>query len=256
MTKYHKNNFYSWMTYFTLLLWPILILYNTFYTYYSFDINFLVQYGINNRGKLMIFLVTGAMGLNFFFSMVQSAWQMSYERQNGTLEVIFMTPANKLWLLYSRALGALLEEMWIFSFLSVFIILFYNGLSVKIVVIFLISFFVLLVSSVVWGGFMNAIFLFSRDATFLFNLLDSPMDLFSGTRIPTQAFPLWGQVISSIFPLTYCLHIIRTLFRLEKFEIEELFKLGIVLTVIIMLTILIEWLANINMRRNGNCNFY
>ncbi|MEM5597273.1 hypothetical protein AAHB53_15070 [Niallia circulans] len=61
------------------------------------------------------------------------------------------------------------------------------------------------------GGFLNIVFLFSRDAGILFTIFEEPMQFFSGVRIPILAFPIWGKAIAYLFPLTYVLDIFRDL---------------------------------------------
>ncbi len=256
--KYRSINFHSWMTFFSLLIWPAIIFYNTYYTYLSFDTGSLSSYGISTQDDLMIFLITGAMGLNFFFSMVQSAWEMSYERNSGTLEVTFLSPINKLFILYARALGSLIENVWMFSVFAVMIVIFKSSMAIEFLFSFIISFLLLFVSSAVWGGLMNAVFLFSRDASFLFNLLDAPMDLFSGVRLPVESFPFWAQCISSVFPLTYCLKIMRNMMNkgIGEFDVLCFWKLLVVLAIMVTVTVVIEKLAEQNAMKTGNYNFY
>ncbi|MCU0097491.1 hypothetical protein N7917_29670 [Bacillus sp. OR9] len=172
----------------------IIIFFNTYYTYLSFDLTKAPVFSglISSKQSLLIFLITGFIGYNFFYSMVQSAWQMGAERQNGTLETIILSPANWLAVVYGRSLGALFQNVWMFSTFSILIIMSSRSLEVNLFLQIPIAFFILTLSATVWGGLMNVIFLFSRDAAILHNVLDDPMEFFQGLEFPQKHFQ-FGQ---------------------------------------------------------------
>ncbi len=172
MAKIHKTTMHSPAMYFSLFLWPILTFFATYYAYKPFDISQIAEYGITSFNSLMIFLVTGLLGYYSFWTMVQSAWMMSYERQEGTLEIVFVSPASRIALVYGRALGTIIQNMWMLTVFSVIIIFLKSELETRLIISLTISLLLLLVAATVWGGFMNAIFLFSRDASFLFNIFE------------------------------------------------------------------------------------
>lgn len=256
--KMHKNQYHSYSVYITLLIWPFLILFNTYYTYFSFNISILNRYSIYNKNDLMIFLVIGSLGLNIFFSMVQSSWQMSSERQDGTLEVIFYSPANRLTILYGRAISTVFENVWIFLVFLVYLLFLSENIDFLLIFKSFLSFIVLFISAVVWGVFLNSIFLFTRDASFLFNLMDSPMDFFSGVRFPTVAFPFVLRGISYIYPLTYCLNVFRKIFNSGEstFDTVQLVYLTMILVIMHIIAKLITKSADKKFREKDSFNFY
>lgn len=216
------------------------------------------MYGVDVEQSLIAFLITGFMGYNFFWSMVQSASQMGLERISGTLETIFLSPVNRLALVYGRALGALFENIWLFSVFSVFVLFSSGNITIRNILCLPVMFVVLVLSAMVWGGFMNVIFLFSRDASYLFNILDEPMVLFAGVRIPISAFPLWAKVISTIFPLTHSLILVRNLFKYNSLSgsIMDIIYLLITLLIMILLTIFLLKKAEKHARTSGDFTFY
>lgn len=254
--KIHKNEFISIGSVFSMLLWPIISYFEVYFTYLSFDLSFLKEYGINDHTSLMIFIITGFLGYNCFWSMVQSAWSMGYERQNGTLEIIMLSPANRLSILFGRALGALVENIWMFFVFSVFIISYKIDVTLIDIVYLLIALIILLISSVIWGGFMNSLFLFSRDASFLFNIFDTPMEFFGGVKIPVSIFPFWAKLISAVFPLTYCLILIREIIFYHAIKFSTLIPLFYVLIIIFIITLIITKNAEKNCRKTGSFQFY
>ncbi|MGB7605449.1 MAG: ABC transporter permease [Lutisporaceae bacterium] len=258
--KQHRYLFQSKFVYFTLLLWPILSFVNEFYVFKPFDLkgSAIIIDGLNATQSLLIFLLTGYVGYLCFWSMVQSAWEMSDERSNGTLETIFQSPVNRQALIYGRALGAIFENTWMFIIFSIFMYSFFYSNLANLIAFLPIVFIILIISATIWGGFMNAIFLFSRDATFLFYVFNNPMSLFSGTRIPVTVFPIWAKVISTIFPLTHVLVIIRSIFYQGKLNINliDWTSLTVSLLIIGALTAVIIKKAEKNARINGSWTFY
>lgn len=259
IVKQHHNSFHSYFVYFSLLIWPILGFLTVYFTYKPFELKGSNMLWISNSKDLMIFLSTGYMAYTCFWSMVQNAWQLGWtERQSGTLEIAFLSPANRLVMLYGKALGALLQETWMFLCFCIFVLFYAGGINVNSIFLLPIVFILLILSATVWGGMMNAIFLFSRDASILMNLFDDPMVLFSGVRVPTNNFPVWAKAIASIFPLTYCLNIIRAVF--VKFELaqclSELLKLLVCLSIMIGITVLCMKKAEQINRNSGEFSLF
>jgi ABC-2 type transport system permease protein len=120
---------------------------------------------------VLLFVATGMLGYAFFWSLVQSAWQFSFERFAGTLELLFLSPANRLVLMLANGVMAL--------------------------------------PAVAWGTCLNSLFIFSRDSSFLYTILEEPMSFFAGVRIPLLSLPVWAQVIGLVFPLTTSLTVLR-----------------------------------------------
>lgn len=106
---------------------------------------------------------------------------------------------------------------------------------------------------------MNAIFMFSRDASIIMNLFDTPMVLFSGARIPSSCFPLWGKIISLFFPLTYCINIIRLVLKIQENSrgwLDNMIELLICLGIMILVTIFLTRKAEAKNRKTGEIQFY
>ena len=169
--KQQQNDYHSYFVYFSLLVWPILGFWEIYYTYRPFEAQ---------GRELLAFLGTGFMAYTCFWSMVQNAWSMSnQERKNGTLEIAFLTPANRfslrLAMVYGKALGALLQEVWMFCCFCIFVLFYTKTLRWDNLALLPLFLMLLLAASTVWGGMLNAVFLFSRDASILMDLFDAPM---------------------------------------------------------------------------------
>ncbi|GMQ59556.1 ABC transporter permease [Vallitalea sediminicola] len=251
-----RDRLFAKSSYFNLLIWPIALLATTYYSYKPFNLKESSVESLTNNDSVIAFLICGFLGYLCFFSLVESAWQMSRERQNGTLEAIFLSPVNKIAILYGRAVGNIVINIWMFLCFTLFIIYFVKGVMVTNIIYLPVCFLVLIISAVIWGGFMNSIFLFSRDASILFNILDEPMSIFSGVRMSTQVFPLWAKLISNIFPLTHSLIIVRGLMTGTDINTMAVIYYFVTNIAMIIITIFIYKSAERHSRKNGQLLFY
>ncbi|MDR9506155.1 ABC transporter permease [Brevibacillus agri] len=260
MVKEHRHSFHSKMVYFSLLIWPAIMFVTAYYSFAPFRLGAdspLARF--LSPEQLPLFLLTGYLGYIFFWCLVQSAWQMSFERQAGTMEMIFISPVNRLAFLYGRSLSSLVEGVWLFFCFTLLALLFVGGVHLSGWWAVPLAFVVLLGSAIVWGGFLSVLFLFSRDSSFLYTVLDEPMLIFSGVRLPPMAYPLWAKAISFCFPLTYALQLVRGLL-MEGASLAsllpELALLVGVLLVLVMATVLLLKKAERHMKETGNMVMY
>jgi ABC-2 type transport system permease protein len=210
--KQHRILFGSKLVYFSLLIWPCLELATAYYTFRPF----LNAPGIathwslaGNPRAIALFFITGMLGFTFFWSLVQSAWQFSWERFHGTLELLFLSPANRLVLIVANGTGALIQSVWLFLTFTIGLITIIGGLNVANPAMYVLAFFGLLIPAMAWATFLNSFFIFARDAGFLYTLFEGTMSFFAGVRIPLFAFPLWIRIIGIVFPLTTSLIVLR-----------------------------------------------
>lgn len=210
--KQHRTLFRSRLVVFSLFLWPAIELASTYYAFRPFA----AAPGLSERWPLaadqrgiLLFFATGALGYTFFYSLVQSAWHFAFERVSGTLELLFLTPANRLVLVLSNGAMSLAQDAWLFLAFVTGLFMLVGRLELAHPAMLLVAFVGLLVPAVAWGTFLNSLFLFSRDAGFLYTVFQEPMEFFAGTRIPLFALPVWAQVAGVVFPLTSSLVVLR-----------------------------------------------
>lgn len=256
LKKEHRNEFHNYFIYFSLLIWPVISFVTAYYSFKPFPLDASSPLArLINPDHLILFLLTGYLGYIFFWCLVQSAWRMSFERHSGTLEMIFLSPVNRVVFIYGRSFSAMIEGAWLFLSFVLLTLFFVDGIEMYAWWSAPLAFIILSVSAVVWGGLLNAVFLFSRDASFLYTILDEPMLIFSGVRIPPLAFPFWAKLISLIFPLTYALNIIRKLL-MEKASLIDIAPQLALLSCILSVMILISWFvvkrAESYMKKTGN----
>lgn len=258
MRKQKNHEYHSAFVYFSLLIWPILGFLEVYYTYKPFSLTGYM--GIFSGRELLAFLGTGFIAYTCFWSMVQNAWSMAgQERKGGTLEITFLSPASRMAMNYGRALGALIQEVWMFGCFCVFVLFYSGAVGLRNVFLLPLVFGMLILASTLWGGMLNAVFMFSRDAEIVVNLLDAPMTLFSGTRVPAGCFPGWAKTLSMIFPLTYCINIIRFVLDIREEgtgAAGDLAALCLCMAVMAGITLWLTRRAEIHNRETGNLQFY
>jgi len=221
----------------------------------AFDINILSEFGIHDTHDLIVFIFTGAMGYNCFWAMVHSALYIHEERRGGTLEMMFLSPASRMAIVFGRALSGIFLNASIFSVLSM-VMLILGGINISSLLKIAVSFAIIVLSSIIWGAFINSFFLISRDTNFLFTICDEPMHLLSGVKIPLNAFPMFLQVPASIFPLTYCLFLVRQLFFDVGVQWAYVLANVVGLCILVIVTKVILWKTEHKNRESGNLQLF
>ncbi|WP_086350669.1 hypothetical protein [Candidatus Enterococcus clewellii] len=246
------NSFYL----FSMILWPIVSFIQLSYNYQLFPIESLKITGIHSQKELLYFVFIGYCALTFFQNIVQSAWRLGYERQQGTLSQIFMTPVNKLKWLYSRTSAMLLGNAWFFLLLFIFGNLWYTGLSIKGLLTVLLSAVLISTGGLIWGAFIVSFFVILRDGTILYVFLEGPQEAFSGVKVPLTISPVIVRFIGSIFPLSYTILLLRNLLITGQSIItESMYFLGINLFLVLVTTVTLKY-GELYMRKTGNFDLY
>lgn len=252
--KQHKNYFHNKMIYISLFVWPFLSLITTFYGFKAFDLS---QCHISyiTEENMLVYLVLGYMCMSFFRSLVQSAWKFSFERLSGTLELIYLSPASRQGVLIGNAISSVFESVIMMVVFGIATIIYKQEVLKVKVIPCLVIFALVAIMAVLWGILLNALFLFSRDTDFLFTILEEPMEIFSGVKVPTTVFPLWAKCISVIFPLTYAIDAVRrvvlqgsSLVMLKDFLVRSI----IIIIFLYSVTLVIIHLVERHSRKSGN----
>ena len=250
-----KNFFGRFSSLITLVLWPILSCAISYFTYLSFSLAELQKYGIYTRNDLFVFLLCGGLVYNSYWSVVQSAGQIRYDRMNGTLEKIFLSPADKKAFIYGRSFGGIFFNTWMFSVFS-FVIFVLMKASIELVLKIILCYIVLIISSTIFGGLITLFFLYSRDSNMIFLICDKPMNLLSGTSFPIFALPQVLFGIACIFPSSYCIELFRKA-MFAQYAITLNFICFIVLHIVIVgLTLVLLHVVEEHNYRTGGYDRY
>lgn len=191
------------------LLWPI-ILVGTFYLSYTplmdplnpVDIDFI------GGGSLWTYLVPGIIVIFLYMEYVSLGMQLSRDRDYGVLELIFLSPVNRLVWLFGTALSVLPAGL-ISS--SGFLISAHLIFSIPLPHPFVVSLLILFVlfTSLPWGAMVCAIFLNGRNSRFLYAVFETPGEFLSGSRFPLTALPVVLSSVSLFYPLSHAVSFLR-----------------------------------------------
>lgn len=108
MKKQHRNYFHSKLIYISLFVWPALNFITACFSMQVFDVGQSTVPYLTDQ-NLVAYLMLGYLCMSFFRCLVQSAWRFSQERFSGTLELIYLSPANRGAILLGNALASLVE---------------------------------------------------------------------------------------------------------------------------------------------------
>lgn len=260
LSKQHRNDFGgSKVMFYSMLLWPILTFLTTYYSFKPFrsDSNSALARALGD-GDLGLFLLSGALVFQIFWTVVQSAWTFELERKQGTLEVVYLTPSSKTVFLYGRSFYSLFKGIWMFFVFCALTVLYISDLSKISWGYLLISLILMIVSAVIWGAFLCALCLCSRDSGYLYYIFYGPMNLFGGVRIPPGVFPLWAKITAIFFPITYSLFMIRQALEGQIDKTWWLMLTGLIIfsALLVPLTKGILKKAEKHARRQGNWTLF
>jgi ABC-2 type transport system permease protein len=253
LSKQHKVYFNNRIIYMSMFVWPLIMLgiaYGMFLPFTGNQQLKAVFVHVTGVQSVLAFILTGFLGYVSFLGVTQAAWQFSVaQRFSGTLEVLLLSPANRLAIVIANSLGACIESIWPFS---LFFILLSSGLIPQLKVInpwwIPASIFIIMVTSIAWGALLNALFIFSRNAEVLYMLFQQ-MEFFAGVRIPVEIFPLAIKGLSILFPLTFVLVVVRHwLFGVGSGQIVSV-SLGVSLGFTMLMLVLASVVMSIGERR-------
>lgn len=214
-----------------MTLYPILefaILYGRYLPFNTTELveNFETQTGIP---YYFSFFLIGYIGLMLFQSVMLTGWFFARERVMGTLELTYMTPANKLGLLTGNAIVGLVKNVWLSMIFALMMAVFMpNSININIFQVILVL-PIFIIPAICWGTFVNSLLMFSRNNSLIFTFLSNPLSLFSGTEIPINVIPVWLRPISFVIPLTWSISIIRNILLKGVMYIE--FKISLIILV-------------------------
>ncbi|GCE15176.1 ABC transporter permease [Tengunoibacter tsumagoiensis] len=212
MLKQHRMLFGGKLIYCSMLLWPALELGTAYYTFQPLA----HAPGLRQHWPLaadaravMLFFITGMLAYVFYWSLVQSSWMFSRERFEGTLEMMFLTPANRLVLMLANGTAALFQSVWLFLTFTVGLMALVGGLHMSHPMMLVLAFLSLFLPAMAWAVFLNSFCIFARDSSFFYSLLEPTMSFLSAVRLPPFVYPLAVRVVGSVLPLTTSLIILR-----------------------------------------------
>lgn len=166
------------------------------------NINTRLRFNENNISRFSI--MTGMiLALSFIQVMLLSSFSVSREREDGTFDMLLMTPANPAEILIGKAvpptLVAIMQGLMLFIICRFYFEIPFAGSLLN--VIFILSLFS--ISIVSFGLAISALAKSPQQSlVFVFTLI-LPSIILSGMLTPISAMPAWFQSITKLNPLYY-----------------------------------------------------
>ncbi len=156
-------------------------------------------------GDLLLYAVLGGGVLGMWGNTIQSSsWSIGFDRMNGTLEAIMVTPAPLASVVLGRCLWNSL--LGLINALAVFIVAqFAFGIEVTLrdPLGFVLALFLTLISLSVLGMVFGAFYVVTRASTALFQMLEFPVYVLSGAVFSLAILPEWTRPFSFAIPATW-----------------------------------------------------
>ena len=193
------------------VIWPIPLLGLNIYTYSALGTAQDIAEAFEQYGPFAGYIVVGTIVYLLYNRLLWgTGMSIQHERWMGTIEVLFLTPTNKMTILLASGVSSLVEASWwiacIFFLGGAVFGLQPNITSVPAVLISIVSTMAALIAvGVFFGGF----FVLTRAADTLASGLQGPIRFFSGVAFPVTSLPQMLQYVSYLLPVTYGILVMR-----------------------------------------------
>jgi ABC-2 type transport system permease protein len=193
-----------------LCLWPLVTLATLVFSYAPFTGGRGWERPLPFTGGLSLgtYLILGTFAISVFGEYIVGGFSLSWDRDQGILEAVYLTPASRLGYLIGNALGsALMGAASLLVYVVLGAALFHARLDHPLVLVS--AALLVLATSLPWGALLCAIFLVGRNTRVLYSLFESPAEFLSGVRFPVQALPLALYAVAGVYPLTHAVSLLR-----------------------------------------------
>ena len=170
-----------------------------------------------------------------------SSFTLSFDRMNGTLENLLMSPSDLFDVLIGRSLWntmiGLLNMAMVFIFAE---LVFATPLTIASPFAFILILILTLVSLASVGMIFAALFVFSRRSYILTGILEYPIYVLSGAVVPITSLPEWTNPISMVLAPTWGVEALRAS---AIYGYETVFGFGMVGNALVCLGVSAIYLA-------------
>jgi len=160
------------------------------------------------------------------------------ERWMGTIEALFVTPANRMTVLFACGVSSLVEgAWWVGCIFATSWMIFGVEPSINSWVAIIAGILSTMVALISVGVFFASFFVLTRAADQMASALQAPIRFFSGVVFPVSALPQLLQFVSYVLPVTYGIQAMRKAVLTGgdlssiSFELASLYVFALVLTV-------------------------
>jgi len=195
------------------ILWPLPILALNLYNYEALSSPTQIRVVLGSYGlsdyKAMV--IIGTLVYLFYNRLLWGTGRaIQRERRTGTLELLFLTPVNRVTLLIASGLASVIEaSWWIGTIFGVSLLFFGFTLTLENLSVFTLVLALTILVIMTMGMFFAGLFVLSRSTDVLTIGLQAPFRFFSGVAFPVQSLPFLLQYVSYALPLTYAIDALR-----------------------------------------------
>ena len=174
-----------------------------------------LAYGVSGREvvagvDVSAFLLVGMFGyITWTGTIWSSGYAIEYERSEGTIAALFLSPASRVAVIAGYGLGGfvwMLPSVVMMALLGVATGARFNVADPLAVVA---ASFALLTGSLATGFALAGLFILSRRANLLANFLQRPGELLSGALFPRESLPGPLYALSNCLPVSHALDALR-----------------------------------------------
>lgn len=238
MEKNIKQFFFSVRTLFWALALPLgngLYLYFMYFPFATKSVN--LEFNASTYTlDLVGFTLIGQLLYSLFSMMLLAGSAFDRERQQGTLEALLLSPADRLAILLGGALASAVNYIWmLMGVLFSWIALLHVNIVINDFLALFTSIILSCLSIVALGMCLEAFFIHSRRGIMYGTMLQEPIMFFSGLVFPLQAMPKSLLVFSYLIPLTFGLISV----RLTLLGGATIFDVAVPLTILAFMSIIL-----------------
>lgn len=165
----------------------------------------------NKEINVGVYILVGVGLINLWGTILySSASDIERERGMGTLEVIFTTPSDFRTIFLGKVLSNIFLGLLSMAISYVMLKFVLNiNIIIQNVFLFWVSLLVTVILFAIMSILLAYVFTLSRSARLLMNILEYPIYILCGIVLPINILPKYIQILSYIFPPTWCAKILR-----------------------------------------------
>jgi ABC-2 type transport system permease protein len=192
---------------------------------------------------LVGFTLIGQLLYSFFTMMLLAGSALDVERQQGTLETVLLSPANRLAVLLGGALANALNYIWLLIGIMLSWVAFLNvNILVNDLLALLASISLSYLSLIAIGICLEALSLHSRRGGMYGTTLQEPIMFLSGLIFPLQSMPRALLPLSYLLPLTFGLISVRLTLLAGASIVDVAVPLAVLASMAVIFFTLATWM--------------
>jgi ABC-2 type transport system permease protein len=205
MRKNYAQFFFTYYTLFWVLILPFSngLLYYFMYLPFTKTSIIFEWLGRPLNVDIIGFTLTGQLVYTFFLSTLMAGAIFDREREQGTFEMMLLSPANRLAILLGNTFGTSIRYLWLLIGTVFFFSFSFNvGILVNDFVAVFLSLFLSFLALLTFGLTLAAFSIYSRRGGLIAIACQEPVAYVSGLVVPQNALPQTLAQAGYLIPLT------------------------------------------------------